>query len=141
MLYSIYVLIKVIVETSSADHKKRQVEKAKIEEEKQRYAELYEGQSPEVLAKIPKGDYLDHADLPCSKGNGEWGAKYTRYISKNGTKYHMPGCKYAFTPIHAVRVKRYGYEPCKLCKSYLPDLKWYEEYLAIKAKKEKYGIK
>ena len=141
ILLSAYGFISAVVEISIENRKKKQVEKAKIAEEKQRYTELYAGQPTEALAKIPKGDYLDHANLPCSKGNGEWGAKYTRYISRNGTKFHMPGCKYAYTPIHAVRAKRYGYEPCKLCKAYLPDLKWYEDYLDIKNKKEKYGIK
>lgn len=141
LLYGFYAFIKVIVETAAADRKKRQAEKAKFEAEKKIFSAAYEGKSPEVLSGMPKDEYLDRANLPCSKGDGQWGTKYTRYISRNGTKYHMLGCKYAHIPVHAITVKRRGLEPCKTCKSYLPDMKWYEDYLVIKSKKEKYDIK
>ena len=127
----------------SAKRKKEQRRQEKaFQAEKQEYALLYEGKQPEDMVEIPNGTWIDEStDLPKSKGTGKWGSLYTRYVSKNGTKYHMQGCKYAYIPVHAINVKRRGLEPCKLCNSYLPDLKWYEDYLEIKNKKKMYGIK
>lgn len=117
-----------------------QIRRAFIEA-KEKFTALYGGQSAESLAGIPSNVEIGPDGLPKSPGPGNWGPRFTFYISPSGKSFHcICGCSNAYTPAHAVKVGRYGYAPCKRCAPQLPDLSWYHKYLDIRAIKAKYEI-
>lgn len=103
--------------------------------------EKYGGRSIEELVNIPSDSEIGKDNLPRVKNAvSAWGDKYTFYTNFEKTRYHYNHCRYAFL-FHAqnaytLRKK----EPCRVCKPKLPDMQWVDEYLKIKAIKEKYHI-
>lgn len=117
-------------------YKEKKQRKQQEEEERQRRFEeqraalvaQYEGKSISELANVPRR-YLKKDKTPDIKV----------CISKNGTKYHKPTCRYARGP--RISIEYVGHKsPCGICKPG-PCPLWLKEYRRISTEAAQYNIK
>lgn len=115
-------------------------------EERAKYELMYGGKDLLELVGAPEHCYIAPDGKPASHiGDDKWGDGYSFYTTYSGSKYHLKTCRYAYgtSDTNAYDIEHSKYRclnPCAVCKPIMADLSWYEEYLKIKAIKEKYNI-
>jgi len=120
-------------------------EREKWAQERQKYKVLYEGKPTLELCGAPSNCYVGEDGLPaCKSGDETWGTDYTVYVTITGKAYHNKNCpiainKYAY-PINAYKAKMKGFCMCSYCRTELPDMTWYQDYLTIAKIRQKYMI-
>lgn len=111
-----------------------------FEIEKARFTEMLSGESLLDLAGAPSGVEIGPDGLPKDIEYPGWGPHFTYYTAQKGTCFHCKaGCSGAYRPIHLV--KTHGLQPCSRCNPKPMPTEWYDEYLRLKAIKDRYGIK
>lgn len=111
--------------------------------EKAEYTKQFGGKPLLELAGAPSGCFVADDGLPAAPGTERWGYGYTFYVTYSGKAFHNSSCRYGqgCIPENAYNLSRWSDKhPCCYCRPKLPDLSWYQEYLRIKAIKEKYQI-
>ena len=135
------IILKLIERKREKEQRIR--EEQKFLEEKRIMTQQYGGRPISDFVEIPPDSEIGEDNLPRMKAATQfWGIKYTFYMSSTG-KYHYSNCAYAKhkMPINAYVIKKRSYfSPCYHCKPDLPNMDWVDEYLRIKAIKERYHI-
>ena len=135
------VILKLIERKHEKERRIR--EEQEFLKEKRIMTQQYGGRPISDFVEIPSDSEIGEDNLPRIKNTTQfWGIKYTFYLSSTG-KYHYSNCAYAKhkTPVNAYTIKRYrSLSSCCHCKPNLPNMDWVDEYLRIKAIKERYHI-
>lgn len=121
-------------------------ERRRYEEARAKYTSLYGGKTRNELARLagmPSKVIIGEDNLPREAFGSaveKWGYNYTFYVSRSGKAFHgTRSCQHTATiPKNAVNLG--DRTPCKLCRPYKPDIKWYWEYRKIISTLEKYHI-
>lgn len=115
------------------------LERRRLENEKKKYREMYEGKEPFDLCNPPQNAYIDENDLPHQIENNR--DIFDVLITPNGKVFH---CRFSCPnslPRHVNYYHAKHRAPCKKCNPTIPNIEWYETYLKIKEIKKKYDIK
>lgn len=116
------------------------VTKTPFEIEKERFTEMLSGESLLDLSGAPSGVEIGPDGLPKDIESLGWGPHFTYYVAQKGTCFHCKaGCSGAYRPIHLMKI--HGLQPCSRCSPRPMPTDWYDEYLRLKAIKDRYGIK
>ncbi len=109
--------------------------------QKASFEEMLSGQSLLSIAGAPPWVEIGPDGLPRHMGFSEdWGPHFTYYVAQKGSCFHCKrGCSGAYTPIHLLKVRKLT--PCSRCNPKPIPIDWYDEYLRLKAIKDRYGIK
>lgn len=87
-----------------------------------------------VPVPIPKGIVIGKDNLPADANAPlHWGSTFTVYLNKHTHIYHKGYCRHVnknnCIPTHILTANKF-HSPCKLCTPKMPDLEWYQIYLA-----------